>query len=87
MDIKNKEEKKWAPEGWTQEEWEIFFNGMEQLSLEEIKEISDAGEIKFFNSNIRKDDYLNVIDEGDKEKMIKIYNEILSKKNTEVSSD
>ena len=24
-----------------------FFNGMEQLSLEEIKEISDAGEIKF----------------------------------------
>lgn len=73
--------KKWVPEGWSYNEWDNFFNGLEQLSLEEIKEISDAGEIKFFHPDIRRNEYLGVIDEGDKEKMIKVYNEIISKKN------
>ena len=47
MDIKNKEEKNGHQKDGHKKNGRFFFNGMEQLSLEEIKEISDAGEIKF----------------------------------------
>jgi len=73
--------KRWVPQRWNPDEWEEFFNGLEKLSIEELKEIADAGEVRFFHSDIGRDEYLNVIDEGDKEKMIKAYNEIISREN------
>lgn len=70
----------WTPEGWKQKEWEIFYRRLEKLSVKELKIITDTIGIKFFHKNVSKDEYLNVIDEGDKEKLIKVYKEITSKK-------
>ena len=69
------------PSQWNPDEWEEFFANLEKLSTEELKEIADAGEIRFFHSDIGRDEYLNVIDEGDKGKMIKVYKEVISRKN------
>lgn len=65
---------------WTQEEWNEFKKKLEGLSVEELKEIADVTGLKFFTYNIRKDDYINALDESDKDKLMVEYKKIVSKK-------
>lgn len=65
---------------WTQEEWNEFEKKLEHLSVEELKELADATSLKFFTDNIRKEDYINALDESDKDKLVAGYEKIISRK-------
>ena len=73
-DIKNK---------WVKEEWEKFEKKLESLSVEELKEIADATGLRFFADNIRKEDYINALDESNKEDLLAEYERIISRKTKE----
>ena len=65
---------------WTKEEWNDFEKKLEELSIEELKVIADATGLKFFSDKIRKDDYINALDESDKDELVAEYHKVILKR-------
>lgn len=69
---------------WSEEEWEEMRKKLELLSLEELRELTTRVGIQFTigNENIQnKQEFILVLDEADKDELIKIYEDIISKRN------